>query len=82
MSKTLRSLRRAVKAGVEAASQPIPEHAKYRIGDRPVRCSQCGGDTFEQAPPFTDMFVGPAIQCVRCSHLEIFGKRVLIEVVA
>jgi hypothetical protein len=79
MGKTLTSLRRAVKAGVKAASQPIPKHKKYRVDGQRVLCSHCAGEIFEDAPVFTDMFVGPAIQCVRCSHIELFGKRALVE---
>jgi hypothetical protein len=82
MGNTLRSLKRAVQAEVEAAKQPIPEQARYKVGDRIVRCSQCGGDKFIVGPPFAPLFVGVAIECVSCSHLELFGKDVLIAVSA
>ena len=82
MGNTLRSLKRAVQAGVEAAKQPITEQARYKVGDRVVRCSQCEGDTFIAGPPFAPLFVGVAIECARCSHLELFGKGALIAVSA
>ena len=79
VNKTLKSLKRAVDAGSKAASEPVEERHKYRAAGKPVLCSHCGGSIFESGPIF-EVFLGRAIQCVRCSHLEIFGKDTLVEV--
>lgn len=80
MNKTLKSLKRAVDAGLKAASEPVEERHKYRAAGKPVLCSHCGGSIFESGPTVAPMLLGKAIQCVRCSHLEIFGKDMLVEV--
>jgi len=76
MNKTIRALRRGVKAGVKAASEPINTQSKYKSAGQQIRCSQCGNDVFEPGPPFAGIFSGPVLQCTHCSHLEFFGKGV------
>jgi hypothetical protein len=76
MGKTIKSLRRAVKAARDAAAEPIPKQKKYRIADRVVRCSHCDGELFEGGPAFAPMIIGFALQCVNCGHLEIFAREV------
>ena len=71
--KTVKSLKRAVKAGMEAASKPIPEERKYRVKGKMVKCSHCSGALFKWGSAFAPMIVGLALQCAICSHLEIFA---------
>lgn len=82
MGKTIRSIRRAVEAGIAASKEPVPSVWRYRVGDRVIKCSQCGSELFEAGPAFAPMFLGVAIQCLECSHLEFFGKDVLTQVEA
>lgn len=65
-----------MKAARGAAAEPIPKHKKYRIGDRVVRCSHCDGELFEDGPALAPMFIGFALQCVNCGHLELFAREV------
>jgi ribosomal protein S27E len=74
MSKTLKSLRRGIKAGIKAAAEPINSQRKYKAAGKRVRCTHCGGEIFESAPPLPGMLSWPTIQCVSCSHLESFGR--------
>ena len=67
------SLKRAVKVGMEAASKPIPNERMYRVKGKLVKGSHCGGELFEWGPAFSYLMVGRALQCAKCSHLEIFA---------
>ena len=73
-------MKRAVDAGLKAAAEPVEERHKYKALGKPVICSHCGGSIFEMGPILAPLVLGRAIQCVRCSHLEIFGKDILVEV--
>ena len=80
VNKTLKSLKRAADARVKAAGEPIEQRHKYRAAGKPVFCSHCGGSIFESGPAISPVILGHVVQCVRCSHLEIFGKDTLTEV--
>jgi hypothetical protein len=81
VNKTFKTLKRAVDAGLKAAAEPAEEERhKYKAAGKPVLCSHCGGSIFAAGPAFTPILIGKAIQCVRCSHLEIFAKDILVQV--
>jgi hypothetical protein len=77
MSKTLRTLKKGIVAGIKAASESIENPPRaYKSAGQPVRCSQCSGEVFKTASLFAEIVSdGSALQCVRCSHLEFFGNR-------
>ena len=79
--KTVRSLKRAVKAGMEGASTPIPKERRYRVAGKIVKCSHCSGELFEWGPAFAPMIVGLALQCAKCSHLEIFADSEKVDAI-
>jgi hypothetical protein len=70
MNKTLRALRRGVKAALKA-----PQPQKFQAQAKPVVCSLCGHDGFERYGPAGFTFAGYGLECSRCSHLEYFAKR-------
>jgi hypothetical protein len=74
MSKTVNAVRRAVKAGIKAASG-APSALKYQAGGKTVVCSHCSGDGFHRYGPLGATFGGYGLECSRCSHIEYFGKR-------
>jgi len=74
MSKTVNAVRRAVKAGLKAASG-VPSPEKFRAGGKTIICTHCGSDDFEPYGPLGATFGGYALECSKCSHIEYFGKR-------
>ena len=76
MKKTLKSLKRAVKVGMQAAAEPIEKHKRYRLVGRRVKCSHCEGELFEEGATLEGMFMGSALQCVNCGKIELFGRSV------
>jgi hypothetical protein len=79
MKKTLKSLKRAVKVGMQAAAEPIEKQKRYRLVGRRVQCSHCDGELFEEGATIAGMFVGSALQCVNCGKIEFFGRSVEAE---
>ena len=61
----------ALARAVEAVRQTYWPR-KYQAAGKQVRCSHCGGDSFEI--PRLVICAGHALQCSQCGHLECFGK--------
>lgn len=82
MGKTLKALKQAVKAGVAAAREPVPELDRYIIGEKPLLCLRCGGGLFKRNATISLLpdFEGDALECARCSHVEIFAKKGVVKV--
>ena len=74
MSKTVNAVRRAVKAGIKAASGAPSAH-KYQAGGKTVVCTHCSGDGFQRYGPLGATFGGYGLECSHCSHIEYFGMR-------
>jgi hypothetical protein len=74
MSKTVNAVRRAVKAGIKAASG-APSGHKYQAGGKTVVCTHCSSDGFQRYGPLGATFGGYGLECSHCSHIEYFGKR-------
>lgn len=74
MSNTVNAVRRAVKAGIKAASG-APSTYKYQAGGKTVICTQCNTDGFQRYGPLGATFGGYGLECSNCSHIEYFGKR-------
>jgi hypothetical protein len=70
MNKTLRAIRRGVKAALE---NPKPHH--FQTVSQPVVCSLCGGDSFERYGVAGFTYAGYGLECSRCGHLEYFAKQ-------
>jgi hypothetical protein len=70
---------KAIKRGV-AAAQKKPAPQKYKSSAELITCSHCGGDQFW---PFNfTKFASEgllrehySLECVTCSHLEMFAKQ-------
>jgi hypothetical protein len=74
MNKTIRAVRRGVKAGLKAASGP-PSRQRFQAGGRPVVCTQCGNDGFHRYGPIGVTFSGYGLECSNWTHIEYFSKR-------
>ncbi|MGZ8920754.1 MAG: hypothetical protein ACXW3L_07210 [Limisphaerales bacterium] len=77
----MQALKKAVEAGVEAASEPTPKERRYRVAGKVVKCSHCGGELFEWGSAFVQVVGGLALECVKCSHVESFGRGELVDAV-
>ncbi len=74
MNKTLNAMRRAVKAGIKAASGNASGQA-YQANGKRITCSICGSDGFLRYGPLGETFGGYGLECSTCSHIEYFCKR-------
>jgi len=64
----------------KAAQDRVEKRHKYRAAGKPVLCSHCGGSIFTPGSLDGSLSSVRVIQCVRCSHLELFGEEALVEV--
>ncbi len=64
----------AVRKGIKAALHP-PTSFRYEAGGKIVVCSHCGSDAFDWVGVAGISYAGYGVKCVRCTHIEYFGKR-------
>jgi len=74
MKKTIKALRRGIKAAMAA-----PEPQKFRAGGKTVMCSHCGNGSFlpyELTKIATKGLLCElhGLLCAKCSHLEFFAQ--------
>ena len=73
MRNTIRAVQKAVKAGIKAASEPF-RPTQYQVGSTRVVCSQCNNDQFELGGSLSLPLLIHALQCSKCSHIELFAN--------
>jgi hypothetical protein len=78
MSNTFTAIKRAAKVALKETLRP----RQFQVASHRVVCSLCGSDEFQWhghgalGTRYKVLGVeGYALQCCRCSHLELFGKR-------
>ena len=70
MGKTIKAIRRGIKAAFNAARSH-----KYEAAGKTIVCSHCGHDEFERAGLAGMTHAGYGVKCCHCSHIEYFGKQ-------
>jgi hypothetical protein len=70
MNKTIKALRRGIKAAIG------PERSeRFEVCGKVVICSHCGSDGFRRYGVLGASYGGYGLECFRCSHIEYFGKK-------
>lgn len=77
---TFRVINRAVKVGMQAASEPTRE-GRFVVADKVIACPHCGGEEFAENPSGVGMLVrgfsnASVLVCMACSRVEIFLQHV------
>jgi hypothetical protein len=80
LGSTLKVLNKAVKVGLQAASEKA-KPCGYVAAGRRLACFHCGGDVFSENLAGMGLVVnnisgGRFLVCVNCSHVMIFGDKV------
>jgi len=77
---TFRVINKAVKVGMQAASEPARE-GRFVVAEKTIVCTHCGSEQFAENPSGVGLFVrgfsnASILVCLECSNIEIFLKRV------